>query len=337
MMIDTFPHDAAQASELRTLGLLGRANAGPTLIEHLRDLVQQHGPQKRRISSAALRDLVRFSQRDLTSSAATAGGFLIGVKNSPIEQLLARYSILVEAGVTMLSDLSGPITIPRVRTVPVAHWLPADGTAIVEADPVFGQLALMPKFCSVKIDVSRQLLLQSDAETIVGVQAAEAVGRAVDIAILHGTGTFGQPTGILATAGITAQSGTSLSAAGLRAMRRNVLLAGAREDRLLWIGAPDVQETLGSREFSAGSGRVLWADGKIEGLPAVASSLVNAGTLVLGDFSRVTCAIFDKNGFSLEWNPYENFQVGLCSLRLILPVDFAMSPAGAFAVATAVT
>lgn len=337
MIIDSFPHDAAQASELRTLGLLGRANAGPTLIEHLRDLVQQHGPQKRRIASAALRDVVGVSRRDLNSTTSSAGGYLIGTQTSALEELLARYSILAEAGVAMISDLTGPMTIPRTKTVPVASWLSTDLSNITESDPVFGQNSVSAKFCSVKIDVSRQLLTQSAADKVVGALASEAVGRAVDTAIIAGTGTLGQPTGIVNTVGVFAQSGSSLSAAGLRAMRKAVLLAGAREDRLLWIGAPDVQETLGGREFSAGSGRVLWADGKIDGRPAVASSLVTAGTLVLGDFSRVTCSIFDHNGVSLEWNPYENFQSGLSSFRLILPVDFAVSPAGAFAVSTSVT
>jgi HK97 family phage major capsid protein len=335
MLIDTFPHDAMKASELRTMGLLGRANAGPTLIEHLRDLVQQHGPQKRRISSAALRDIVGPARRDLNSTSAPAGAYLVGVQRSPIEELLARYSLLGD--VTTMSDLTGPVTIPRVKTVAVAAWLAADGNNIVEADPVFGQLALAPKFCSVKIDVSRQLLVQSDAERVVGVQAAEAVARAVDTAIIAGSGSAGQPTGITNTSGVFAQAGASLATAGLRAMRKAVLLAGAREDRLLWVGAPDVQETLGGREFSAGSGRVLWSEGKIEGIRAVSSSLVPAGVLVLGAFDRVTAAIFDSSGVALEWNPYENFQTGLSSFRLILPIDLAVSPPACFAVATAVT
>lgn len=336
-MIDTFPHDALRASELRTLGLLGQANAGPTLIEHMRDLVLQHGPQKRRVSTAALRDVAAGHRRDLNSTTATAGAYLVGTTQSPLQALMARYSILAEAGVTMISDLSGPITIPRVKTVAVAGWLSTDTSSIVESDPAFGQIAMAPKFCTVKIDVSRQLLLQSNAEGIVGVQAAEAIGRAVDAAIIAGTGTLGQPTGLVNTAGITVQSGTTLSAAGLRAMRKAVLLAGADERNLLFVGAPDVQETLGSREFSTGSGRVLWADRRIDGIAAVASFLVPAGTLVLGDFSRVTAALFDHTGVSLEVNPYENFQVGTASFRLIVPVDFGVSPAAAFAVATSVT
>lgn len=335
-MIDTFPNDALSASDLRTVGLLGQAQAGPTLVQHMRDLLLQHGPQRRRISTAALRDLAGFS-RDLNSTTASAGGRLIGVQQSPLQALMERYSILVEAGVTTINDLTGPITVPRVSTVAVACWLSTDASNIVESDPVFGQIALTPKFAAAKIDVSRQLLLQSDAEKVAGGQTAEAIGRAFDAAIVAGTGTLGQPTGILNTAGIFSQSGTSLSAAGLRAMRKAVLLAGAREDKLLWIGAPDVQETLGGREFSTGSGRVLWSDGKIEGRPAVASFLVPAGTLVLGDFSRITAALFDHSGVSLEVNPYENFQAGTVSFRLIVPVDFGVSPAAAFAVATSVT
>ena len=106
---------------------------------------------------------------------------------------------------------------------------------------------------------------------------------------------------------------------------------------MLWIGAPDVQETLGAREFSAGSGRPLWDDGKILGRPAIASSLVAAGTLVLGDFSRCTLGVFDRHGLAVECNPYESFQSGLVSFRLIAAVDIGISPAAAFAVSTSIT
>jgi HK97 family phage major capsid protein len=229
------------------------------------------------------------------------------------------------------------VTIPRVTTVATGVWLPADGTTISSADPAFGQLGLAPKFVAAHVRVSRQLLLQSAADRVAGAQVAEAIARAIDTAVIAGTGTLGQPAGIINTTGIGTQSGASLAASGLRSMRKAALDAGAREDALTWLGGTDVQNTIGGREFSAGSGRPLWDDGKILGRPAVASSLVPAGTLLCGDFSRVTVAVFDAAGCELEFNPYANFQSGIVSFRLIVPVDITVSPAAAFSVATSVT
>lgn len=323
-----FPHSATPTAESRIAGLLS-AGAGPTLIEHLRDLHGQHQPSKRRISSAAF--------RDLTAGVASAGGYLIGTKQQPLEQLLLRFSIFAEGGLNIITGLDGPVTIPRVTTVPTASWLPQDGTALTESQSVFGQIALGPKFVASYTEISRPLLLQSSAEAIAGAQAGESTSRAIDTAILAGTGVSGQPTGIVNTSGIGTQSGSSLAAAGLRAMRKAVLNAGAREDRLMWIADPATQELLGSREFSAGSGRPLWDDGKILGRPAVATSLAPAATLILGDFSRVTVSVFDAAGIELEHDPYTNFKSGVSAFRLIVPVDVAVSPAAAFCVATSIT
>lgn len=196
---------------------------------------------------------------------------------------------------------------------------------------------MTPKWAAAHVKVSRQLMLQSQAEQVIGPLVAEAIARAIDTAILHGTGATGQPLGVFNTSGIGTQSGSSLAAAGLRTMRKQVLLAGAREDRMLWVGAPDVQETLNGREFSAGSGRQLWDSDGILGRPAIASSLVTAGSLVVGDFSRVVVVLFDGAGLTLEFNPYSNFAAGQVAFRLLVPVDVGVSPAAAFSTSTSIT
>ena len=330
MSHDLFLNSARTASELRVAEMLGRANAGPTFVEHLRQLAQSSQPTKRRLSTAAFR-------RDLTTTTASAGGFLTPTGNTALEEFIRPYLLLRDGGLNILAGLDSPITVPRATTVPTATWLATQASTPAASDPVFGQVAVTPKMLSIHIKVSRQLLLLSNAEAVVGPLAAESIARGVEAAIFNGTGASGQPLGVMGTAGVTAQSGTSLAAAGLRAMRKNVLNSGAREDRMLWVGATDVQELLGSREFSAGSGRPLWDNGMILGRPAIASSLAPAGTLICGDWSRATAALFDAAGAEAEVNPYENFQSGVTAFRLMVPCDVFFSPAAAFAVATSIT
>lgn len=333
------PSFAAQAtaSEKAAAYLLGRANTGPSMLDHIREMAMAGQPEKRLVSSAAFTDMMSAT-RDLTAAKASGGGYLVPTGNLPLQAVMERYSIFNEAGVTRISGLEpSPLTMPRTVTVPTASWLSAEGVTIGASDPVFGQVAMTPKWAAATIKVSRQLMLQSQAEQVVGPLVAEAIARAIDTAILHGSGVNGQPQGLFNTTGIGTQSGSSLAAAGLRTMRKAVLDAGGREDRLSWIGATDVQEVLNSREFSAGSGRQLWDTDGILGRPAVASSMVAAGSLVVGDFSRVTVVLFDAAGLTLEFNPYSNFAAGQVSFRLLVPVDVAVSPAAAFSTSTSIT
>jgi HK97 family phage major capsid protein len=324
-----FPASTASTSESRIAGLLS-AGAGPTFAEHLREMQMSAQPTKRRVSAAMFR-------RDLTAAVASAGGYTVGTTNAPMEQLIRRFSIFGELGLNIITGLDAPITIPSCKTLPSAAWLNAELVNLTESQPVFGQAAYSPKFASAFVQCSRQLILQSQAETIIGTLAAEGITQAIGTAILAGTGTLGQPTGIVNTAGINTQSGTSLALAGLLNMREQALLSGCREDRLVWVGHPTVQELLASRERHAGGGRVLWDDNGILGRPAIATSSAPAGTLICGDFSRCTVVVFDGAGLELEHDPYSDFRSGITAFRLLVPVDVGVSPAAAFSVASSIT
>ena len=328
-MSHPYPNDALRASELRTRALLGHADAGPSFAEHLREMQLSGQPTKRRLSGSVF--------RDLTAAVSSAGGYTVGTTNAPLEDLLRRLSIFGELGLTIVTGLDGPLTLPRTATVPTAAWLPAEGTALTESQPTFGQVAFSPKFCSAYLQVSRQLILQSRAESIVSTLAAEAVARAIDAAILGGTGTLGQPFGIAGSAGINTQSGTSLALAGLLSMRRLALLSGAREDRLVWVAHPSVQELLGSRERHSGGGRTLWDTDGLLGRPAIATTWAPVGALFVGDFSRCTVTVFDGAGIEVEHDPFSDFRSGISAFRLMVPVDVGVSPASAFSVASSIT
>ena len=321
---------ALTASEQRTRALMTQANAGPTLVQTLREMIQNPLPEKRAIGPGAFR-------RDLTAGTASAGGYLTSTSTSPLEQLIRPYLLLRDAGLNIIAGLDSSVTIPRCTTVPTASWLATEASTPAASDPVFGQVALNPHLTAIYINAGRPLILQSNAEAVIPPIAGEATGRSIESAIFAGSGASGSPTGIINTAGIGTQSGTSLADAGLRAMRKQVLDSGAREDRLTWVGGTDVQSLLSGREFSTGSGRMLWDSGKILGLPAIASTLVPAGTLILGDWSRCTVALFDRQGAAVEVNPFQNFQAGIVGFRLMIAADIMFSPAAAYSVANSIT
>jgi len=321
---------ALTASEQRTRALMTQAAAGPTLVQTLREMIQNPLPEKRAIGPGAFR-------RDLTAGAASAGGYLAPTATTDLEQFILPYLLLRDGGLNFIAELDSSVTVPRCTTVPTASWLATEASTPAASDPVFGQVALNPKMLAIHINASRALILQANAEAVIGPLCGEAIARGIESAVFAGSGASGRPTGIINTAGIGTQSGTSLAEAGLRAMRKQVLDSGAREDRLTWLGGTDVQSLIGGREFSAGSGRMLWMDGKILGLPAIASTLVPAGTLILGDWSRCTVALFDRQGAAVEVNPFQNFQAGIVGFRLMIAADIMFSPAAAFSVANSIT
>ena len=328
-----FPGNAARVSESRTAGLLSAAGVGPEITEAARDLALESGPSKRLIRSRfGPRDLAR---RDLSAGVATAGGYLIGTTNMEPEPFMDRLSIVRQSGARIITGLSGPVTRPRRTAKGTAYWVPEFGT-VTETQPTLGQLSASPKFVSIHEEASRQLLLQSSAKQFIEEDMDEATAQAIDAAAIAGTGVAGQPAGILNTAGIGSVSGTSLSIVGIMSMVASVLAAGAMESRLTFFGAPDVRELLGKRENFAGAGP-LWTDGKLAGYPAVASLSVPAGTLLLGDWSRLSILIFDANGVEIMTNPYADFKAGIVGLMMTVPVDFMVSPAAAFCKSSSIT
>lgn len=330
-MLDTYP-TPAQVSNARALGLISRSGGGPSIMEVLRQMMRDAngGPARRSAPSSVL------GQRDLTASAAASGGYLVGTTTRPMASLMERYSVLREAGLQIVDGLQGDVVLPYLKTGAAGGWLSAEGQTITEGAPVFGQVAHRPKYYALKVDISRQLVLQTEADVVASAVIEDATAKGVDAAVIAGTGASGQPLGLVNTAGVNAQPGAALAWAGILSMQEQVLLAGAREDRLMWLGHPTVQKVLSGRERAAGSG-FIWEDGRINGRPAVATASVPAGTLIVGDWSRSTVSVFDAAGVGVEYNPYEDFRAGIASFRLILPLDVGIAPAAAFSVATSVS
>jgi HK97 family phage major capsid protein len=120
------------------------------------------------------------------------------------------------------------------------------------------------------VDVSRQVLVQGEADEVIHEAAADAAAAALDAAIIAGSGSSGQPTGIVNTTGKTTQSGTSLAKSGLESMVKACIDSGARERDLMFIGATDVRQTLSGRDWGTDTGRSLWMNSRVVGIPAIA-------------------------------------------------------------------
>jgi HK97 family phage major capsid protein len=276
--------------------------------------------------------------RDMTVASASGGGYLVGTEmGSPID-VLRPWSVVASAGVTVLPGLVGNLTLPRVGTASTAGWVAGEGGTFTESQPVMGQAAMTPKTAAVMVEFSRQWRLQAAAgEELLRQQLLRAVGELVDKAFFAGSGSSGEPTGLLLAGGINTFSGSSLALAGLLEARDEILTAGGQEDRLRWVGTPAVQKLLAARERVANGGRHLWDDTGILGKPAHATKNAPAGMLAAGDFSAAVMGIWGPPALRLEINPYQSFAQGILAARVVLSCDFAFPQPGAFSVASSVT
>ena len=291
-------------------------------------LGQSHDPHRAMIPFSVLR-------RDLTAGVTSAGGFLVGTQNAPLVELLRPWSVAVSAGATVYENLVGSVSVPRITTKPTGTWLTTEASPSTESQPVFGQLALVPKNASCYMEFSRLLHLQGDAaELAIGNALGVAVGNLIDQAVFSGSGAAGQPTGILNTSGINSIAGTALTWANTVALRKAPMLAGAQQSRLAWVGSPAVEELLSTRERFAGAG-AIWGDAGIGGRPSFSTSNCPSGALIVADWSRLALALW--GGMQIEINPFAGFTTGLWAARLIVTMDVGLLQPGAFSCATAVT
>ena len=150
---------------------------------------------------------VLFGQRDQTVGTATAGGHLVGTDLMGFIDTLEASSWALQAGTT-LSGLVGNVAIPRATGGSTAYWV-TEGTALTESAAAFDQVTMSPKTVGAWVDMSRKLTQQSsiDVEAFIRSEIALRLGLAMDTAAINGSGSGGQPTGILQTSGIGAVVG----------------------------------------------------------------------------------------------------------------------------------
>lgn len=282
-------------------------------------------------------------QRDLTAGTASAGGFLVATQNQSFIEILRGRSVTMGLGATRLSGLNGNVTIPRQTGAGTAYWLANETTAITEGDQTFNQMALTPKNVGGYTEVSRQLMIQSDpsAEMIVMNDLAAIVALGVDSAALNGSGSSGQPLGILNTGGIGSVTGTSLAYAGVLEFQSDVAAANALVNPAAagYATTPAVAALLMARARFSNTDTPLWdgniMDGRVAGFRAMSSTQVPTATAIFGDWSQLV--IGEWGTLEVDVNPYANFAAGIVGVRAFYTVDVGVRYAASFSAASSIT
>jgi HK97 family phage major capsid protein len=225
-----------------------------------------------------------------------------------------------------------------------AYWQSDEVTPVAAGPPSFGTLPFVRRDLYAYCEISRQLLLQSNADQVVSEELNRAIGAELDKQILGGAGTGGTPLGLVNYPGIGTFTGTSLNYAALVAAMAQVSTANAvlNATRLGWAGTPAVAALLKQRYRVSGGELPLWAGqlvaGDIEAAPAYSSMDVPSATLIFGDWSQLLLAQW-PDGLSIATDPFSNgkFQTAIIGVRACISIDVQLRTPAAFSVATGIT
>ncbi len=277
------------------------------------------------------------SKRDMNITTDTAGGFLVGTQHMPgsfIELLRAKL-VAAAAGVQIMSGLVGNVSIPKETADPTGYWIQTEGNPPTESQGTVGQVTLSLKNVAAWVDITRNLMKQSApaADNIVMNSIVKVLARMIDLAVFHGTGANGQPTGI-ATAAAGGFTGTTFSRILAVSALVDVMNANAEKEGMNWVCNPTSWGILKVREEGTAGypSYLLKDDNRMLGYPVLTSTQITAAYLFFGDFMQ---AIIGEWGV-LDINVDDKSLSTSGGIRIVgyQSVDVAVRQAGAFTLAT---
>ncbi len=201
-------------------------------------------------------------KRDMTAGTAGQGGNTIATEVPEIGSALRDNMVLERMGARVFGGLRADVNLPRALAGLETEWLSenavATGTTITT-----GNLELSPKRVTAWIDVSWQLMAQGPTvEPFIRAELMGALAAEIQRKIIAGTGTGGQPTGILNTSGIGSVVGGANGAApdydDILALEYAVTNSKADRGNLGWLVSPLGRKKLRKTEWLTGSGTPIW-------------------------------------------------------------------------------
>lgn len=301
-----------------------------------------------------------MQKRDMDATTATAapnneGSFTIQTDVKGIVDVFLPEMVIGRLPLMRLNNLRGNVQFPQAQTLPSAGWNTENGTA-TEKTPKLAKLNLSPKRLAAYIQLSNQLLQQSEANIsafarkfLVGASAIE-----FEKAILKG-GSSNEPTGIL---------GSTSNYTRIHAGDAANVAVNANGSPIVWAdmvklvstpkssNSPDGQAYITSpamkgrlqlkpRQSSGVEGNFIlrdWNSG-VNGYPVLSTTnlpdtFTKGGSTVLsaiifGDFSNQVVASW--GGMEIGVDPYVNMKEALTNIVLNSYVDTGTLNPAAFA------
>ncbi len=299
------------------------------------------------------------------TSAAANGGNIVATDllDQDFIEALRNASPVMGLGVRTMTGLVGDVAIPRRSGVASTYYLSTETTAITQSESTFDQVTMSPKNLASLSKYSRQTLIQGTPgiEGLVRTDLTDGILTALDAAILNGSGSSGQPTGIRNTSGIgSVAMGTNGAAITMEAIV-DLETAITQDNAVVGNSMAYVvnSKTMGAlKKLRAGGSSAtdgsflfnsdLQAIGRgptpltLNGYPlattnAIPSNLTKGSSssvcsaLVAGDFSQAMVGFYGNGLEIVVGEESDDFAKALTSVRGILSFDVAVRHAESFA------
>ena len=292
--------------------------------------------------------LVRYDYNTATES---------GYGNAFIEQTQLSYDgklrgamLGQKLGVKYLNGLQGQVSI--VTGGADASWVAEESAKSVDK-PAYTKATLSPKRLQVLQGVTYDLLHQTtkDVDRLIMDDMVKAHAAALDAAIFAGSGSSGQPTGVLSASGTnsinTGANGGAITYAKLVDMETEVGIDnGLLDETLAYVTNSKVQGKLKTIPQISGYPYYLMNDGKVNGYPcyitnAIPSNMAqgNSGSVcsaaIFGPWSQVL--VGGWGGLQFIVDPYTAKNKGVLEITAIAYHDVLVRFPAAFCKCVGIT
>lgn len=285
------------------------------------------------------------------------GGALVGTDRLDAQfiDLIRNRSAFLNSGLTMLSGLEGNVEIPK-KLSSSQYYFVGENADVTNSKLTFGLVNMIPRTIGVRVPISRRMLIQAspDIENLVRTDMAESVALGMDSTIGYGTGSNGQPLGIINTTGIgsvTLGGGTAkafpVSLGGDGSTTHNCgdwadyvdletelaidnLDAGSMRYLMNSVVRGALKQTL--RASAAGSDYVMTDAGTVNGYPVTVSNQMRLNDVLFGNFAD--CVVGMWSGLDLIVDSVTQAASGQTILTVHQDFDVAVRRPQSFALAS---
>lgn len=256
---------------------------------------------------------------DIQATVAGAGQEVVAEDKLGILEPLRANLVMVQAGASYLSGLTGNVSIPAYSGSNVG-WA-GEVSAASDGTGSFSEVTLEPKRLTAYIDVSKQFLIQesASAEEMLKRDIVNAISNKLEATILGSdAGSATQPTGLLN--GVVADT-VAVTYADIVDMETELESANVKGQKTFII-SPSAKGTLKTTLKDAGVAGYLMDGNEVNGYSVLTTSAVPSKGVVFGCFEDYV--IGQWGGIDLTVDPFTQAANG--KVRLVINAYFDAKP-----------
>ena len=303
-----------------------------------------------------------WQQRGPLSTAATGGSGAEVVfddfvptahRGDMFIEALRAQQVLSGLGATYMTGLTGRIKMPKMATGANAAFV-EELADVADGAGTDGGVTLQPRTMGAFVDLSRLLMMESvpAIEQVIQNDLLASAADRTEFYAIQGSGSSGQPTGILNTSGVNdLDISTGTDVAALTWADITALVKLVEEDNGIvngnaagFLSHPSVKAKMSQTVKVASTDSVMLLNdpwNNIYGYPAAFSSNVpttldpgdggnDASALIFGDFSQLIIASFGAPSILVD--PYTGSRAGTVRMVLHAELDVGVRNAVSFGI-----